>query len=167
MKPYYYVYRRGHGPPRVKHDTLESARSEAERLASSHPGEALEILKCVAVSSASEISTFWIEAERLASSHPGEALEILKCVAVSSASEISTFWMDGEGPSTVAKSATVQPDKDGWIEYKQGDPIPTEYRQVKVSTGEIRHNLPHIIWDRSFWIKDSAEDCYYITHYKP
>ena len=134
MKPYYYVYRRGHGPPRVKHDTLESARSEAERLASSHPGE---------------------------------ALEILKCVAVSSASEISTFWMDGEGPSTVAKSATVQPDKDGWIEYKQGDPIPTEYRQVKVSTGEIRHNLPHIIWDRSFWIKDSAEDCYYITHYKP
>ena len=134
MKPYYYVYRRGHGPPRVKHDTLESARSEAERLASSHPGE---------------------------------AFEILKCVAVSSASEISTFWMDGEGPSTVAKSATVQPDKDGWIEYKQGDPIPTEYRQVKVSTGEIRHNLPHIIWDRSFWIKDSAEDCYYITHYKP
>lgn len=134
MKPYYYVYRRGHGPPRVKHDTLESARSEAERLASSHPGE---------------------------------AFEILKCVAVSSASKISTFWMDGEGPSTVAKSATVQPDKDGWIEYKQGDPIPTEYRQVKVSTGEIRHNLPHIIWDRSFWIKDSAEDCYYITHYKP
>ena len=134
MKPYYYVYRRGHGPPKIKHDTLESARSEAERLASSHPGE---------------------------------ALEILKCVAVSSASEISTFWMDGEGPSTVAKSATVQPDKDGWIEYKQGDPIPTEYRQVKVSTGEIRHNLPHIIWDRSFWIKDSAEDCYYITHYKP
>ena len=134
MKPYYYVYRRGHGPPKIKHDTLESARSEAERLASSHPGE---------------------------------AFEILKCVAVSSASKISTFWMDGEVPSTVAKSATVQPDKDGWIEYKQGDPIPTEYRQVKVSTGEIRHNLPHIIWDRSFWIKDSAEDCYYITHYKP
>ena len=133
MKPYYYVYRRGHGPPKIKHDTLESARSEAERLASSHPGE---------------------------------AFEILKCVAVSSASKISTFWMDGEVSSTVAKSATVQPDKDGWIEYKQGDPIPTEYRQVKVSTGEIRHNLPHIIWDRSFWIKDSAEDCYYITHYK-
>ena len=134
MKPYYYVYRRGHGPPKIKHDTLESARSEAERLASSHPGE---------------------------------AFEILKCVAVSSASKISTFWMDGEGPSTVAKSATVQPDKDGWIEYKQGDPIPTEFREVKVSTGEIRRNLPNVIWDKSFWIEDIPEDCYYITHYKP
>ena len=134
MKPYYYVYRRGHGPPRIKHDTLESAR---------------------------------IEAERLAGSHPGEAFEILKCVAVSSSSKISTFWMDGEGPSTVAKSATVQTDQGGWIEYKQGDPIPTDYRQIKVSTGEMRDNTPEGIWDESFWVKDSPEDTYYITHYKP
>ena len=74
--------------------------------------------------------------------------------------------MDGEDPPTVAQTATVQPDEDGWIEYKQGDPIPTEYMQIKVSTGEIRDNLPEGIWDESFWVKYSPEDTYYITHYK-
>lgn len=133
MKPYYYIYRFGHGAPKTKHDTLESAV---------------------------------IEAERLAGSHPGRAFEILKCVALSIPSTISTFWMDGEGPSTVAKSATVQPDKDGWIEHDPNGPVPYMHRGVRFGDGT--ENLDcSLIWRRWRWTHSHGSKPEHITHYKP
>lgn len=133
MIPYYYVYRVGHGTPRVKHDTLESAV---------------------------------IESERLAGSHPGEAFEILKCVALSSSSEVSTFWMDGECPSDVAKSATAQPDKDGWIERDPNDPVPERHRGVRFGDGT--ENLDSsCIWRRWRWTHSHGSKGEHITHYRP
>jgi hypothetical protein len=61
MKPYYYVYRVGHKGPTIKHDTLTSATTEAERLSNQHPGEAFEILKCLAVTRTTEAKTFWMD----------------------------------------------------------------------------------------------------------
>ena len=64
MKPYYHVYRtdetRG---PKVKHPTLQSAQTEAERVANQHPGSTFVILKAVAVVRCTVASTFWMDGE--------------------------------------------------------------------------------------------------------
>lgn len=67
MNPYYYVYRltnemRG---PKIKHLTLESAQTEAERLANQHPASVFEILKAVAIVHCTVASTFWMDGEFL------------------------------------------------------------------------------------------------------
>lgn len=61
MTPYYYVYRVGYGKPTIKHPTLESAAKESERLASQHPGEAFEILKCLGITRTVTPQTFWMD----------------------------------------------------------------------------------------------------------
>ena len=64
MKPHYYVYNAAdRGLPKVRHDTLASARQEAERLAALCPGKAFEILKCVGFSQTSKANTFWMDGE--------------------------------------------------------------------------------------------------------
>ena len=63
MKPYYYVYRIGHGNSNVKHPTLDSAHKEAERICNQHPGTSFEILKCVASVRCTQASTFWMDGE--------------------------------------------------------------------------------------------------------
>jgi len=61
MKPYYYIFRVGGGHPRIKHPTLESAHTEAMRLAAQHPGDSFEIRQCLGVSSVPKASTFWMD----------------------------------------------------------------------------------------------------------
>ena len=61
MKPYYYTFNRHNGIPTVKHDSLEIAQGEAERLAAKQPGQAFEILRCVGISQTSQASTFWMD----------------------------------------------------------------------------------------------------------
>jgi hypothetical protein len=61
MKPYYYVYRVGHKGPTIKHDTLTSATTEAERLSNQHPGETFEILQCLAITRTVMAKTFWLD----------------------------------------------------------------------------------------------------------
>ncbi len=152
MKPYYYVYRFGHGAPKTKHDTLESAVIEAERLAESHPGEPFEILKCVALSRASKISTFWVDGE---------------CPpAVAKSATAQPFLTDGEGPSTVAKSATVQPDKDGWIARDPNDSVPYMHRGVRLGDG-TEHLDCSLIWRKWRWTHSHGSKGEHITHYKP
>jgi hypothetical protein len=63
MKPYYYVYRYGHGGPTAIHKTVESAQKEAERLAEQHPESSFDILKCVAQTRATKAKTFWMDGE--------------------------------------------------------------------------------------------------------
>lgn len=65
MKPYYYVYKVGGDAPAYKHDTLESAHNEAERLAAGNNGKSFEILKCVGISSVPKpiATTFWMDGE--------------------------------------------------------------------------------------------------------
>ena len=65
MKPHYYVYNSAdQGLPKVQHNTLESAKKEAERLAGLCPGKVFEILKCVAFSQTSKANTFWMDGEK-------------------------------------------------------------------------------------------------------
>ncbi len=61
MKPYYYIFRVGGSHPRIKHDTLESAITESERLAAQHPGDSFEILLCLGVTRTTTPQTFWID----------------------------------------------------------------------------------------------------------
>ena len=63
MKPYFYTFNRQHGIPTVKHDSLEIAQGEAERLAAKLPGQAFEILRCVGIAQTSKASTFWVDGE--------------------------------------------------------------------------------------------------------
>lgn len=64
MKPYYYVYRYQKNAPVVRHATLASAQAEAERLATQHPGDSIEILKAVGVSRINgPASTFFMDGE--------------------------------------------------------------------------------------------------------
>lgn len=67
MKTYFYVYRLGHGAPTFRHKTFIAAQAEAERLANLHPGEAFEILRCVAISQLPKpaASTFFLDEERI------------------------------------------------------------------------------------------------------
>jgi hypothetical protein len=61
MKPYYYVYRYGHGMPTVRHATLKEAQAEAERLAKRHQGIQFEILEFKGISSLHDSITFWVD----------------------------------------------------------------------------------------------------------
>jgi hypothetical protein len=61
MKPYYYVYRYGHGMPTVRHATLKEAQAEAERLAKRHQGFQFEILEFKGISSFHDSITFWVD----------------------------------------------------------------------------------------------------------
>ena len=63
MKPYYYVFKPSGHPPRYKHDTLEKAVKEAERLCALHPTQVFEVLQCVAITSAPKplVSTFYTD----------------------------------------------------------------------------------------------------------
>ena len=61
MKPYYYVFRVGGSHPRIKHPTLESAHTEAMRLAAQHPGDSFEILQCLATTRTINPQTFWMD----------------------------------------------------------------------------------------------------------
>jgi len=63
MNPYYYVYNQQGGAPRGRHDTAQKAINEAERLAAKQPGQAFEVLKCVAISQTQKASTFWMDGE--------------------------------------------------------------------------------------------------------
>lgn len=59
MKSYYYVYRHGGEAPTIRHECLQSAQVESERLARVHKGERFEILKCIGVSSVMDVHTEW------------------------------------------------------------------------------------------------------------
>ena len=61
MKPYYYIFRVGGSHPRFKHPTLESAHTEAMRLAAQHPGDSFEILQCLATTRTVNPQTFWMD----------------------------------------------------------------------------------------------------------
>jgi hypothetical protein len=68
MTPYYYIHRPGTPGPTVKHPTRAAAQTEAERLATKHPGVTFEILQCIGHSSTPvpTATTFWLdEAETL------------------------------------------------------------------------------------------------------
>lgn len=59
MKPYYYVCKVGGQAPTKKHQTIELAKIEAERLAQQHPGKVFEILQCLGFCHVIKASTFW------------------------------------------------------------------------------------------------------------
>jgi hypothetical protein len=65
MKPYYYVFKSNGQPPNKRHEIIAFALIEAERLASQHPGQHFEILKCVGITSTPSPapSTFWMDDE--------------------------------------------------------------------------------------------------------
>lgn len=61
MKPYYYVFRVGGSHPKNKHQTLESAHTEAMRLAAIQPGDSFEILQVLATTRTTTPQTFWMD----------------------------------------------------------------------------------------------------------
>jgi len=61
MKPYYYIFRVGDSHPGIKHRTLESAHTEAMRLATQHPGDSFEILQCLSMTRTVNPQTFWMD----------------------------------------------------------------------------------------------------------
>jgi hypothetical protein len=63
MKPYYYVFKPVGHPPSRKHDTLEDAIKESQRLCEIHPNQTFEVLQCVAITSAPkpQVSTFYMD----------------------------------------------------------------------------------------------------------
>ena len=73
MKTYFYVYRRFNGAPSHKHDTLESAIAESQRLAARYPSETFEILQCVAITSAPkpQANTFYLDGIESVQRHEG------------------------------------------------------------------------------------------------
>jgi len=79
MKPYYYVFKPGSNcPPTKKHETLESAVAESERLANQHPAQCFEICKVIAVTQCSKPSTFWMDGETgLRDFQVGDKVEII------------------------------------------------------------------------------------------
>ena len=62
MQSYYYVYNPNRQPPNNRHKTFEEAKIEAERLSLKHGCE-IQILKCVAMSNVSAVSTILTEDE--------------------------------------------------------------------------------------------------------
>jgi hypothetical protein len=60
MNTYYYVFRVGGNIPTVRHETIESAHRESERLARIHPGQSFEILQCIGVSKTVAVETSWM-----------------------------------------------------------------------------------------------------------
>lgn len=63
MKPYYYVLSASDLEADPRHFSLARARKAAEILASENPGDSVEILKCIGISSCSRASTFWMDGE--------------------------------------------------------------------------------------------------------
>ena len=64
MKPYYYVYRYDNQAPKMRHETLAAAQTEAERLAALYPCAAFEILKAVGISQiVKPAATIWMDGE--------------------------------------------------------------------------------------------------------
>lgn len=63
MKPYYYVYRVGGEKPVFKHETLEEALLESERLANKQAGDSFEILQCLGVTRRNTAQTFWLDGQ--------------------------------------------------------------------------------------------------------
>jgi len=64
MKPYYYVFKHDGGhPPTRKHETIEDAIKESQRLAKLHPGQIFEICKVIAITQCTEPNTFWMDGE--------------------------------------------------------------------------------------------------------
>ena len=61
MKPYYYIFNTSVGPPTKRHETLEEALKEAERLAQKQPGHAFEILQCIGTTRVANVQTFWMD----------------------------------------------------------------------------------------------------------
>jgi hypothetical protein len=61
MKPYHYVFRVGGSNPWIKHETLQAATAESERLAAQHPGDSFEILLCMGVTRTTTPQTFWMD----------------------------------------------------------------------------------------------------------
>jgi len=61
MTPYYYIFRVGGSAPQFKHPTLESAHTEAMRLAGQHLGDTFEILQCIATTRTTTPQTFWMD----------------------------------------------------------------------------------------------------------
>lgn len=61
MKPYYYVCKVGGNAPTKRHQTIELAKIEAERLDQQHPGKVFEILQCLGFSQTQAASTFWVD----------------------------------------------------------------------------------------------------------
>lgn len=63
MKPYYYVFKPVGHPPSRKHDTLEDAIKESQRLCEMHPNQSFEVLQCVAITSAPkpQVSTLYVD----------------------------------------------------------------------------------------------------------
>jgi hypothetical protein len=61
MKSYYYIYRVGHSKPTIKHYSLSAAVKESQRLSNQHPGDAFEILKCLAITMTTTANTFWMD----------------------------------------------------------------------------------------------------------
>jgi hypothetical protein len=66
MKPYYYVFKPVGHPPIRKHDTLEDAVKESQRLCEMHPNQTFEVLQCLAITSAPkpQVSTFYVDGVR-------------------------------------------------------------------------------------------------------
>ena len=69
MKPHYYVFRQFLTRaaiilPTVKHETLELAVKEAERLAKKYEGDTFEVLKVVAITRVTKPAiTFYVDGE--------------------------------------------------------------------------------------------------------
>jgi hypothetical protein len=63
MKPSYYVQFTSDLEYETRYATLKGAQEAAEELAASNPGDHIEILKCVGISSCSSPSTFWMDEE--------------------------------------------------------------------------------------------------------
>jgi hypothetical protein len=63
MKPYYYVFKPVGHPPSRKHETLEDAVKESQRLCEIHPNQTFEVLQCVAITSAPkpQVSTSYMD----------------------------------------------------------------------------------------------------------
>lgn len=57
MKRFYMVWNENREPPRVRHDSFEKAKAEADRIATIHPGDKVHIL--VSVGHAVKRETSW------------------------------------------------------------------------------------------------------------
>jgi len=57
--PFWYVYREGGDPPRIKHESKAGAVMEAERLANACPGVEFHVLKCI--NSVKSNHLLWVE----------------------------------------------------------------------------------------------------------
>lgn len=59
MDTFWLVWNEAHGAPRVKHNTSDSAKREAERLARLNPGQRFHVLESVATCERNDVT--WTE----------------------------------------------------------------------------------------------------------